>query len=121
MMSVHPSGYYSWKRSPSSARAREDQGLLGLIRHSWLESGGIYGYRKVHADLRELGEACGKHRVARLMRQESLRSQTGYHRRPNHHGGRPAVVAPNHLDRQFIVAEPNKVWVTDISVPQQAA
>lgn len=115
MMSVHPSGYYAWKRSPISARTKEDDRLLGLIRHSWLESGGIYGYRKVHADLRELGEACGKHRVARLMRQESLRSQTGYHRRPNHHGGRPAVVAPNHLDRQFIVAEPNKVWVTDIT------
>lgn len=67
MMAVHPSGYYSWKRSPNPARAREDQRMLGLIRHSWLESGGIYGYRKVHADLCELGEACGKHRVARLM------------------------------------------------------
>jgi len=115
MMAVHPSGYYSWKRSPGSARTREDQRMLGLIRHSWLESGVIYGYRKVHADLRELGESCGKHRVARLMRREILCSQTGYHRRPNHHGGRPAVVAPNHLDRQFIVAEPNKVWVTDIT------
>lgn len=106
---------YAWKRSPISARTREDQRLPGLVRHSWLVSGGIYGYRKVRADLRELGEACGKHRVARLMRRESLRSQTGYYRCPKHHGGRPAVVAPNHLDRQFIVAEPNKVWVTDIT------
>lgn len=29
--------------------------------------------------------------------------------------GQPTVVAPNHLERQFDVTEPNKVWVTDIT------
>ena len=115
MMAVHPSGYYAWQHNPSSARAKADQRLLGLIKQSWLESGGVYGYRKIKDDLRDLGEACGKHRVARLMRLDSLRSQTGYHRRPGHYGGRPAVIAPNHLARQFNVTEPNKVWVTDIT------
>lgn len=120
-MSVHPSGYYAWKASPHSLRAREDQRLLGQIKQAWLESGGVYGYRKVYDDLQAQGERCGKHRVARLMKQEGLRSQTGYHRRPGHYSGRPAVVAPNHLQRQFTVDAPNKAWVTDISVPQQAA
>lgn len=114
-MSVHPSGYYAWKASPHSLRAREDQRLLGQIKRAWLESGGVYGYRKVHDDLRALGERCGKHRVARLMKQEGLHSQTGYHRRPGHYRGRPAVVAPNHLQRQFTVEAPNKAWVTDIT------
>ena len=45
-MAVHPSGYYVWKAEPASARDREDQRLLGLIKHAWLESGGVYGYRK---------------------------------------------------------------------------
>ena len=62
-----------------------------------------------------LGECCGKYRMARLMKQEGLRSQTGYHRRPGHYRGRPAVVAPNHLQRQFTVDAPNKSWVTDIT------
>ncbi len=115
MMAVHPSGYYAWQHKPQSPRAKEDLRLLGLIKHAWLESGGVYGYRKIRADLHDLGEACGKHRVARLMQREGLRSQTGYHRRPGRYGGRPAVVAPNHLDRQFVVSEPNKVWVTDIT------
>lgn len=53
-----------------STRWIEDRRLLGLIKQSWLESGAVYGYRKVHCDLRELGECCGKHRVARLMKQE---------------------------------------------------
>jgi putative transposase len=115
MMAVHPSGYYAWQQQPDSARTKEDRRLLGLIKQSWLESGGVYGYRKISTDLRDLGEPCGKHRVARLMRREGLRSQTGYHRRPGHYGGRPTVVAPNLLDRQFDVDEPNKVWVTDIT------
>jgi putative transposase len=115
MMNVHPSGYYAWQHQPLSARALEDQRLLGQIKQCWLESGGIYGYRKIRDDLREMGETCGKHRVARLMRHEGLRSQTGYRRRPGHYGGRPTVVAPNHLERQFDVTEPNKVWVTDIT------
>lgn len=38
----------------------------------------MYGYRKVHDDLQELGESCGHDRVYRLMRQASYRSQTGY-------------------------------------------
>lgn len=115
MMQVHPSGFYAWKLNPLSDRAKEDRRLLGLIKQSWLESGSVYGYRKITHDLRDIGEACGKHRVYRLMQAEGLRSQTGYHRRPGHYSGRPAVVAPNHLSRQFEVGEPNKVWVTDIT------
>ena len=114
-LKVHPSGYYAWLSEPKSARAKDDQRLLGLIKHSWLESGGVYGYRKIHDDLREVGESCGRHRVARLMRLEGLRSQTGYRRRPGKSGGKPAVASPNLLKRQFDVREPNKVWVTDIT------
>jgi putative transposase len=114
-MQVHPSGYYAWRAEPLSTRARDDQRVLGLIKQSWLESGAVYGYRKITHDLRDLGESCGKHRVARLMRQSSLKSQTGYGRRPGRYGGRPANVSPNHLQREFDVAEPNKVWVTDIT------
>jgi len=114
-LKVHPSGYYAWLVEPKSVRAKEDQRLLGLIKHAWLESGGVYGYRKIHDDLRELGEPCGRHRVARLMRREGLRSQTGYRRRPGYYGGKPPVASPNRLERQFNVSEPNKVWVTDIT------
>jgi putative transposase len=115
MMDVHPSGFYAWIARPHSARTLEDRRLMGHIRHAWLESGAVYGYRKIWDDLRELGEACGKNRVHRLMHQESLRSQTGYGRRPGGRGGKPSVVAPNHLQQQFDVQQPNKVWVTDIT------
>jgi putative transposase len=115
VIDVHPSGYYAWRSEPQSRRALEDRRLLGHIKQAWLESGGVYGYRKVHDDLRELGAQCGRNRVSRLMRIEGLHAQRGYGKRPGKHGGRPAVVAPNHLQRAFTVDAPNRVWVTDIT------
>ena len=94
VMQLHPSGNYAWKAAPQSSRAEEDQRLLGLLKQAWLESGGVYGYRKLTLDTRDLGERCGKHRVARLLKTESLRLRTGYGPRPGRRGGKPAVVAP---------------------------
>lgn len=115
VLEVHRSGYYAWLSSPLSERAKEDRRLLGLIKHSWLASGGVYGQRKVTLDLRDLGETCSKHRVGRLMASEGLRAQVGYGRRPRPHGGPVAAVAGNELDRGFNVTQPNRVWVTDIT------
>jgi putative transposase len=115
VLGVQRSGFYAWQRRPHSDRARADQQLVGKIKQAWLESGTIYGYRKITADLRDLGEACGKHRVYRLMRAEGLRAQVGYGRRPRPHGGMPSTTAPNRLDRQFTVSDSNTHWVTDIT------
>jgi putative transposase len=89
--------------------------LLGLIKQSCLESGIAYGFCKVSDDLRDWGERCGRHRVARLMRREGLRAQLGYGRRPGTHRGKPSVLAPNRLDWQFTVAVLDRHWVTDIT------
>ena len=111
---MHPSGYNAWCQQPRSARQIEDERLTGLIKQFWLESGGIYGYRKIHRDLRDIGERCGKHRVRRLMQQAGLRAQVGY-RRPRQKPGPASVVAPNRLQQQFVVAQPNEAWVSDIT------
>ena len=47
LMTVHPSGYYACKCDPVSSRGKDDQRLLGRLKHAWLESGGVYGYRKL--------------------------------------------------------------------------
>ncbi len=97
MLEVHPSGFYAWLHEPESERAKEDKRLLVPIKQSWLESGAVYGYRKVNDDLRELGETCGVNRVHRLMRSAGIRSQTGYGKRKYKRGGPPSLVAPNLL------------------------
>jgi putative transposase len=113
-LDVHPSGFYAWQRQPRSARAIEDERLSGLIKQFWLESGAVYGYRKIHTDLREYGEQCGPNRVHRLMRHAGIRAQVGY-RKPRHRAGELHKVTPNILQRQFNPQAPNESWVTDIT------
>lgn len=86
-----------------------------MVKQSWLESDAVYGYRKIHRDLHDLGEAYSKHRVAKLMKREGLRSQTGYQRRKEHYGGKIPLAAPNTLARQFKAPAPNISWVLDIT------
>jgi len=114
VLDVAPSGYYKWLQRPISDHALEDARLLRLIRKSFVASHGIYGAPRVFLDLREAGETCSKHRVARLMRENSLCALHGYRTR-RFPAGRPSVAIPNLLLRQFTVSRPNKVWVTDIT------
>lgn len=108
------SGFYAWLHQPLSDRAIEDRRLLGLIRDSYTASSGVYGYPRVFADLRETGETCGRHRVARIMREHRIKALRGY-KTPRHIAGRPSIMAPNHLKREFTVAQPDQAWVTDIT------
>jgi putative transposase len=107
-------GFYHWLHHPLSQRAIEDQRLLELIRQSYVASSGVYGAPRVFGDLREAGETCGKHRVARLMRTHKIKAIRGY-KAPRRIAGRPSIIAPNRLQRQFTVDAPDKVWVTDIT------
>ena len=52
ILKVHPSGFYAWLKEPLSNKAKDDQRLIGLLKQAWLESGCVYGYRKLHDDLR---------------------------------------------------------------------
>lgn len=114
VLDVAPSGYYEWLQQPISNRAQEDARLLRLIRASFVASHGIYGAPRVFLDLREAGETCSKHRVARLMREANLRALHGYRIR-RWAVGKPSVLIPNILQRQFTMTQPNKAWVTDIT------
>src|SRR5580765_2119960 len=114
LLNVTRSGYYAWLKEPVSNRAQEDARLLRLIRASFVASHGIYGAPRIFLDLREAGETCSKHRVARLMRVNNLRALHGYRTR-RWAVGKPSVLIPNILKRQFTVTRPNKAWVTDIT------
>lgn len=114
VLGVHPSGYYAWRHQPRSVRAMADERLTGLIKQFWLESGGVYGYRKIYCDLRSVGERCGINRVHRLMKAAGLKAQVGY-RKPRVRAGTVSLLAPNRLQQQFDVQNPNEAWVSDIT------
>jgi len=115
MLGVHRSGFYAWLKQPFSKRAREDTRQTELIKSAWLASGKVYGYRKLHHDLRDQGEDCSPNRVARLASLAGIRAQLGYRRRPGKYGGNPAIVADNKVARKFETSTPDQVWVTDIT------
>lgn len=48
------------------------------------------------------------------MKANGLESQRGYHK-PRAYAGIPNIVYTNTLERQFIPAQPNQRWVTDIT------
>lgn len=94
-LSVHRSGFYAWLKQPKSQRQKDDEYLLGFIKQFWLESGCVYGYRKIYKDLRAAGEQCGRNRVRRLMREAGLASQRGYKRRNKYPSGELSTVTDN--------------------------
>lgn len=114
VLQVARSGFYQWVQKPMSDRALEDQRLLVLIRDSYTASGKVYGSPRVFGDLREAGEQCGKHRVARLMRTHQIKAIRGY-KTPRRIAGRPSIVSPDRLNREFTVQAPDQAWVTDIT------
>ncbi|WP_371332423.1 IS3 family transposase [Klebsiella quasipneumoniae] len=114
VLNVARAGFYAWLHNPVSARDKDNQRLLMLIRDSYSLSGGVYGYRRVHGDLNEIGETCGKNRVGRIMQLNRIKAVRGY-KAPRRIAGKPSVVAPNRVQRQFTVVRANQVWVTDIT------
>ena len=79
-----------------------------------MASGGTYGSPWIHKDLRDAGEACSVHRVARIMGENRLRAQIGYKRRYMK-GGKIGSIADNVLERNFSPEKPNQAWVSDIT------
>ncbi|NJP98946.1 IS3 family transposase [Nonomuraea sp. FMUSA5-5] len=119
VLGVSRQGYYAWaarlRRGPS-ARARRDAELTEKIQRHHQASDEIYGAPRIHADLRELdGERVGRKRVARLMRAAGL---AGVSRRRGCRTtitDRRAASASDLVRRQFVSAEPNRIWTADIT------
>ena len=122
VLDVAPSGYYAWRKGRSpTAHAIADDRLLAQVRISYYASGRTYGSPRVLRDLREAGEHVGKNRVARLMRGAGLVARRRGYRVATTDSQHDQPIAPNLVNRQFAVAEPNRVWVSDITyVPTRA-
>ena len=91
--------------------------MLGAkIRTSFLASDRTYGARRVWHDLLAEGEACGLHRIERLMRHQALRARPRRRRMPVETGPPSSdAISPNVLNRQFDAPAPNRKWVADFT------
>ncbi len=120
MLGVSKSGYYAWRDRPPSRRALQDALLTEKIREIHSRSRETYGSPRVHAELRSLGIGCGRRRVARLMRAAGLRGCVRGKKRRTTRRDPWAVRAPDLLRRDFVAAQPNRIWLADITyIPTQ--
>ena len=112
---VSRSGYYAWRKKPVSDREKENEKLAAEIRdiHKW--SRHTYGSPRVHAELRDRGYRIGRNRVARLMREQRIRSKVKKRFKVTTHSKHGLAVAENILGREMKPYRPNQVWVSDIT------
>ena len=115
VLKVSRSGYYAWKDRPPSKRAREDASLTEKIKEIYNRSRQIYGYPRLHAELRALGVRCGRKRVARLMRKARIQGCRRGRKRHTTRRDKHAVPAPDLVGRNFAAASPNRLWTADIT------
>jgi len=112
---VSRSGFYEWLSRPESARKQADRQLTEGIKQAFEDSRQTYGTRRIQNDLDQQGQCVSRARIGRLMRQAGLRCKTRRRFRATTNSNHTLPVAPNRLDRQFQVAEPDRVYVGDIT------
>lgn len=115
LLGVSRAGFYAWLNRPLSAREKEDQVLALEIRSIHRISRGTYGSPRVRDELQAKGYEVGRRRVSRLMRGEGLRGIPRRRSRRNPTEEQDSTSISNVLDRAFQVAEPNRVWASDIT------
>ena len=76
VLHVARSGWYRWRQQPMSRRGEENRRLCQQIYDIHQASRRTYGSPRIHKTLQDVGERCGRHRVARLMRHAGIRAKT---------------------------------------------
>jgi putative transposase len=116
ILRVSRSGYYGWKGRPPSERDKENAALTEKIREIHSRSRQVYGYPRIHAELKALGVLCSRKRVARLMRKAGLRGcPRARKKRITTRRDPYATPVPDLVKRNFTAAAPNKLWTADIT------
>lgn len=122
VLQVSRSGYYAFvSRDLGGRKVTPDQWLLTEVRRLHHESRRTYGQRRLCKALQAKGFAVGRRHTRTLMHHAGVRIRRTRPWRPRTTDSQhPLLVAPNRLNRQFAVAEPNRVWASDLTyIPTQ--
>jgi transposase InsO family protein len=114
-LGVNRSGYYRYLRRGLSRRREEDEQLLARIVEIWRARRKVYGSPRITAELRSEGHGCGHNRVARLMRENGIRSLVRRRFKVTTRSDHRLPVAEDLVGRDFTTASINELWVSDIT------
>ena len=118
VLGVSVAGYHEHfvrRASDDHRRHLSDDALLVHIKAIHAQSRGSYGWPRVWRDLLARGIRVGKERVQKLMQLHGIRAKGKRRFKITTDSRHDLPIAPNLLGQQFNVAEPDKVWVGDIT------
>ena len=113
VLHVARSAFYAWQHRTPSRRAQHDAQLRVRIAAHHRRSRGTYGSPRIQRDLRMEQRWVSRRRIARLLRELGLRGTPTPTFRVTTQSDPALAVAPNHLDRDFLVLAPDRIWAAD--------
>lgn len=117
-LEVGLSGYYKWKSSPICNRLLLKEKIKQQIISIYFMSKQRYGSPRITFELNSLGYKISRITVAKYMRELGLRSKLSRKFKVTTNSRHNYLVVENVLDRNFTVAAPSEVWVSDITYIQ---
>jgi len=118
-VSIARATYYESKTRPPSARSVRDTEVAAEIRRVHEENYGVYGIKKVWAQLGREGGVAGtsvaRCTVARLMKAAGLRGVSRVKMPRTTVRSTTPDSRPDLVEREFTAAAPNRLWVADIT------
>ena len=115
VLGVSRSGFYQWLNRKPSSRAIDDAVLAAEVADVFHEHHGRYGAPRIRRALRRRETRPSKKRIARVMRNLGLRAHVPRRFRKTTDSRHTKRIAPNLLNRDFDVTEPNRVIAGDIT------
>ena len=116
LLHISRSGFYAWVDRPLCARRRRDLELTGKIAAIHRRSRDTYGAPSIHAELADdHGIRIGRKRVARLMRQNSIRGATLRKYMVTTQSDPQAAKPIDLVERRFFADAPDQLWVADMT------
>jgi len=115
VLQVSRSGYYESLNQPPSDHSLEDDKLRPKIKAVFKAGRKSYGTRRIKDKLQKQKVHLSRRRIGRLMREENLQVQTKRKFKVTTDSNHDKPIAPNLLKREFTVADPNTVYVGDIT------
>jgi putative transposase len=112
VMRVSRSGYYAWRqREPNPDQTRR----VALVQEIHRQKRGSYGSRRMARELQRRGEPVGRSQARSLMRAAGVEARQRRRWRTTTDSDHGYPVAPDRLQRRFLVPAPNRFWVADIT------
>jgi putative transposase len=115
VLKVSTSGYYKWLHKTPSKRLLRNEMLAKEIKAIFLKNKGRYGSPRITKELNMNGIKASKVLVAKLMKQQHLRSIVKKKYKVTTDSSHKYPLVENVLNRNFAVEKSNKVWVSDIT------